>query len=290
MLKEKVTPGLSGWMMVGVLAGGIVLIVVTIASLEGSDPAPAFIAALVALFVLDLIGWRGLTVVNPNTARVVLLFGHYKGTIKTEGLRWVNPLTVRRIVSLKVRNFESSKLKVNDHIGNPIEIAAIVVWRVVETAEAMFQVNDYEHFVHVQTESAVRILATTFPYDAHEEGELSLRGSGAEVAQRLRHEIQERLATAGVEVIEARISHLAYAPEIANAMLRRQQATAIIAARQKIVEGAVGMVEMALEQLSAKRVVNLDEERKATMVSNLLVVLCSDRDAQPVVNAGTLYQ
>lgn len=290
MLKEKTFPGLSGWMMVGVLAGLLAAMVVTIARLESDESAAPVAAVLLVLFVLDVIGWRGLTVVNPNTARVILLFGHYKGTIKTEGLRWVNPLTVRRIVSLKVRNFESSKLKVNDHIGNPIEIAAIVVWRVVETAEAMFQVNDYEHFVHVQTESAVRILATTFPYDAHEEGELSLRGSGAEVAQRLRHEIQERLATAGVEVIEARISHLAYAPEIANAMLRRQQATAIIAARQKIVEGAVGMVEMALEQLSAKRVVTLDEERKATMVSNLLVVLCSDRDAQPVVNAGTLYQ
>ena len=292
MLKEKVFSGLSGWAMVGVLiagVAGVIIGVVLIASSE-PDPSPGYIFAAAVLVVIDLVCWRGLTVVNPNTARVVMLFGRYHGTIKTPGLRWVNPLTARRFVSLRVRNFESSKLKVNDHIGNPIEIAAIVVWRVVETAEAMFQVNDYEHFVHVQTESAVRILATTFPYDAHEEGELSLRGSGAEVAQRLRHEIQERLATAGVEVIEARISHLAYAPEIANAMLRRQQATAIIAARQKIVEGAVGMVEMALEQLSAKRVVNLDEERKATMVSNLLVVLCSDRDAQPVVNAGTLYQ
>ena len=171
-----------------------------------------------------------------------------------------------------------------------VTIAAIVVWRVVETAEALFQVDDYEQFVHVQTESAVRVLATTFPYDAHLEGELSLRGSAAEVSHQLRAEIQERLTKAGVEVIEARISHLAYAPEIANAMLRRQQATAIIAARQKIVEGAVGMVEMALELLSTKQVVHLDEERKATMVSNLLVVLCSDRDAQPVVNAGTLYQ
>jgi regulator of protease activity HflC (stomatin/prohibitin superfamily) len=202
----------------------------------------------------------------------------------------VNPLTARRLVSLKIRNFESSKLKVNDHIGNPIEIAAIVVWRVVETAEAVFQVDDYEHFVHVQTESAVRVLATTFPYDAHEEGQLSLQRSATEVSHRLREEIQERLAKAGVEVIEARISHLAYAPEIANAMLRRQQATAIIAARQKIVEGAVGMVEMALDLLNAKQVVKLDEERKASMVSNLLVVLCSDRDAQPVVNTGTLYQ
>jgi regulator of protease activity HflC (stomatin/prohibitin superfamily) len=178
---------------------------------------------------------------------------------------------------------------VNDHDGNPIEIAAVIVWKVVETAEAIFQVNDYENFVHVQSESAVRNLATTYPYDAHEEGQLSLRMSAADIAHQLRQEIQDRLSKAGVEVIEARISHLAYAPEIASAMLRRQQASAIIAARQKIVEGAVGMVEMALESLSAKNVVELDEERKASMVSNLLVVLCSDRDAQPVVNTGTLY-
>jgi len=287
MLKEKVIPGLSGWAMAAVLTIGALAAVFALLTFE---PTPWLIAGIAVFFVAEAFGCRGFTVVNPNTARVVLLFGRYHGTLKTDGLRWVNPLTLRRLVSLRVRNFESSKLKVNDHIGNPIEIAAIVVWRVVETAEAMFQVNDYEHFVHVQSESAVRVLATSFPYDAHEEGELSLRGSGDEVSQRLRQEIQERLATAGVEVIEARISHLAYAPEIANAMLRRQQATAIIAARQKIVEGAVGMVEMALEHLSAKRVVELDEERKAAMVSNLLVVLCSDRDAQPVVNTGTLYQ
>jgi len=245
--------------------------------------------AALARRLLRLACWAGLTVVSPNTAKVVLLFGSYKGSMKTPGFRWVNPLTIRRTVSLKIRNFESSKLKVNDNIGNPIEIAAIVVWKVIDTAEAVFQVDDYEHFVHVQTESAVRVLATSFPYDAHDEGQLSLRGSADEVSHRLREEIHARLAKAGVEVIEARISHLAYAPEIANAMLRRQQATAIIAARQKIVEGAVGMVEMALELLSAKKVVELDEERKASMVSNLLVVLCSDRDAQPVVNAGTLY-
>jgi regulator of protease activity HflC (stomatin/prohibitin superfamily) len=292
MLKEKVISGLSGWTMVGVLIAGVVAVVLAIVAIANGDPdpSPGLILGAFILIAVDLVCWRGLIVVNPNTASVVLLFGRYVGTVKQPGLRWVNPLTARRFVSLRVRNFESSKLKVNDYIGNPIEIAAIVVWRVVETAEAMFQVNDYENFVHVQTESAVRTLATTFPYDAHEEGELSLRGSAEQVSQQLRQEIQERLATAGIEVIEARISHLAYAPEIANAMLRRQQATAIIAARQKIVEGAVGMVEMALEQLSAKRVVELDEERKATMVSNLLVVLCSDRDAQPVVNAGTLYQ
>ncbi len=292
MLREKVIGGISGWAMAVVLIAGIVATVVVFANAANWGLGDqAWVAGLfIVLLVVDVISWRGFTVVSPNTARVVMLFGNYQGSLKTQGFWWVNPLTTRRRVSLKVRNFESSKLKVNDHIGNPIEIAAIVVWRVVETAEAVFQVDDYEHFVHMQTESAVRNLATTFPYDAHEEGELSLRGSAAEVSQRLRQEIQERLATAGVEVIEARISHLAYAPEIANAMLRRQQATAIIAARQKIVEGAVGMVEMALEHLSAKRVVELDEERKATMVSNLLVVLCSDRDAQPVVNTGTLYQ
>jgi len=289
-LKERVITGLSGWTMVAVLVAGPIAGLVGFAAFGSGDAPPVAVVGLILLLVLDLVCWRGLTVVNPNTARVILLFGNYQGTIKTPGLRWVNPLTVRRLVSLKVRNFESGKLKVNDLIGNPIEIAAIVVWRVVETAEAMFEVNDYEHFVHVQSESALRNMSTTFPYDAHVDGELSLRGSVAEVSQQLGREIQERLATAGVHIIEARISHLAYAPEIANAMLRRQQATAIIAARQKIVEGAVGMVEMALEQLSAKKVVHLDEERKATMVSNLLVVLCGDRDAQPVVNAGTLYQ
>jgi regulator of protease activity HflC (stomatin/prohibitin superfamily) len=250
-------------------------------------------SGIVTWFSVQAVGFVllfGLTIVNPNEAKVVQLFGAYRGSLKTPGFRWVNPLTIRRRVSLRVRNFESGKLKVNDQDGNPIEIAAIVVWRVVETAEAVFHVDDYEHFVHVQSESALRILATSYPYDAHQDGQMSLRMSAGEISQRLRDEIQERLAKAGVEVIEARISHLAYAPEIASAMLRRQQASAIIAARQKIVEGAVGMVEMALEQLSAKQVVVLDEERKAAMVSNLLVVLCSDRDAQPVVNAGTLYQ
>ena len=232
----------------------------------------------------------GLTVVNPNEARVVTLFGVYKGSMKTPGFWWVNPLTTRKLFSLRVRNFESSKLKVNDRDGNPIEIAAIVVWRIVETFEAAFNVDDYEHFVHVQSESAVRVLATSYAYDSHEDEHVSLRHSVGEVSDRLRHEIQERLAKAGIEVIEARISHLAYAPEIAGAMLRRQQASAVIAARQKIVEGAVGMVEMALSEISRKGVVNLDEERKAAMVSNLLVVLCSERGVEPVVNTGTLYQ
>lgn len=289
MVKEKVGSAVSGWLMVGVLLAGVIGGIAGMRAADMNDQVLLGIAALV-LVVVDLACWGGFMVVNPNTAKVLLLFGNYRGTIKTPGFWWVNPLTTRRSVSLRVRNFESSKLKVNDHIGNPIEIGAIVVWKVVETAEALFVVNDYEHFVHMQTESAVRTLATSFPYDSHEEGEMSLRGSAAEVTQRLHSEIEERLAKAGVEVIEARISHLAYAPEIANAMLRRQQATAIIAARQKIVEGAVGMVEMALAALSAKNVVHLDEERKAAMVSNLLVVLCGDKDAQPVVNTGTLYQ
>ena len=290
MLKERVISGLSGWVMAAILVAGPIAGIAVLIAMGSEDAPPLVFVGLILLLLVDVICWFGLTIVNPNTARVVQLFGRYQGTIKTEGLRWVNPFTRRRFVSLRIRNFESGKLKVNDHIGNPIEIAAIVVWRVVETAEAMFEVNDYEHFVHVQSESALRTMATTFPYDAHVEGELSLRGSVAEVSHRLGEEIQDRLSSAGVQVIEARISHLSYAPEIANAMLRRQQATAIIAARQKIVEGAVGMVEMALEQLSAKKVVHLDEERKATMVSNLLVVLCGDRDAQPVVNTGTLYQ
>ena len=279
--------GLSGWMMVALL---LAVLIGSIYALVAGVLPEVLNFVVIVLIVLDVFCWFGLTVVNPNEAKVIQLFGVYKGSIKEQGFWWVNPLSTRRRVSLRIRNFESGKLKVNDHDGNPIEIAAVVVWRVVETAEAMFQVDDYEHFVHVQSESALRNLATRYPYDAHEADQMSLRMSVIEIAQRLRDEIQERLSKAGVEVIESRITHLAYAPEIASAMLRRQQASAIIAARQKIVEGAVGMVEMALDQLSEKEVVTLDEERKASMVSNLLVVLCSDRDAQPIVNAGTLYQ
>jgi regulator of protease activity HflC (stomatin/prohibitin superfamily) len=242
------------------------------------------------LFALSALGLAGLFTVAPNEARVLQLFGAYRGSVRDEGLRWANPFYTKKRISLRVRNFESAKLKVNDTDGNPIEIAAIVVWKVVDSAEAVFEVDDYEHYVRVQTESAVRNLATHYPYDAHIEGHMSLRGSTDEVAKRLKAEIHDRLAKAGVEVVEARISHLAYASEIASAMLRRQQAGAIIAARQKIVEGAVGMVEMALELLSKSSQVKLDEERKAAMVSNLLVVLCADREAQPVVNTGTLYQ
>jgi regulator of protease activity HflC (stomatin/prohibitin superfamily) len=289
MFPEKVIRGFSGWLMVALLVAVLVgsPFQLVAAAVEKDGWMVGFWCLVLTLAGVSL---AGLTVVNPNEARVVVLFGRYLGSIKEAGFWWVNPLTARRKVSLRVRNFESSKLKVNDHDGNPIEIAAVVVWRVVDTAEAVFNVDDYENFVHVQSESAVRNLATSYPYDAHQDGQLSLRMSAGEINERLKHEIQERLAKAGIEVTEARISHLAYAPEIANAMLRRQQASAIIAARQKIVEGAVGMVEMALESLSTKHVVDLDEERKAAMVSNLLVVLCSDHYAQPVVNTGTLYQ
>jgi regulator of protease activity HflC (stomatin/prohibitin superfamily) len=289
MMKEKEIKGINGFLMFFVLLAVVVLSIYSLVNAIRNLDAPWIILSVLVLAVTIVLMF-GLTVVNPNEAKVVQLFGRYKGSLKQQGFQWVNPLTMRRKISLRVRNFESSKLKVNDHDGNPVEIAAVVVWRVVETAEAAFEVDDYEHFVHVQSEAAVRILATSYPYDAHQEGQISLRMSVVEISQKLRDEIQERLTKAGVEVIEARISHLAYAPEIASAMLRRQQASAIIAARQKIVEGAVGMVEMALDLLNAKQVVKLDEERKATMVSNLLVVLCSDRDAQPVVNTGTLYQ
>jgi len=231
----------------------------------------------------------GVFTVAPNEARVLQLFGAYRGTVTTPGLRWANPFYTKRHISLRIRNFESDKLKVNDHDGNPIELAAVVVWKVVDSAEACFEVDDYAHYVHVQSEAALRNLATRYPYDVHDDDTLSLRGSTAEVAVELQREIQDRLDKAGIRVIEARISHLAYASEIASAMLRRQQAGAIIAARTRIVEGAVGMVEMALEHLERSQQVRLDEERKAAMVSNLLVVLCGDREAQPVVNTGTLY-
>jgi regulator of protease activity HflC (stomatin/prohibitin superfamily) len=242
------------------------------------------------IFALAFIGFLGLTPVNPNESRVLQVLGSYAGTIHQAGFWWVNPFAFpRRRISLRIRNFESAKLKVNDHDGNPVEIASIVVWRVTDTAEAAFQVDNYENFVKVQTEAAVRNLATTYPYDAHDDSQTSLRTSSQETTDRLRTEIQDRLAKAGIEVIEARLSHLAYAPEIAQAMLRRQQASAVVAARTRIVEGAVGMVEMALDELSKRSVVELDEERKAAMVSNLLVVLCSEQNTQPVVNTGSLY-
>lgn len=231
----------------------------------------------------------GFYMVEPNQAAVLSLFGKYVGTCKEQGLRWNNPFFSARKISQRTRNFESSKLKVNDLDGNPIEIASVVVWQVVDSAEAVYNVDDYESFVHIQTESAVRAMATSYPYDTHEDDKMSLRGNAAVIAKHLTEEIQDRLALAGVQIMEARISHLAYAQEIAQAMLQRQQAGAIIAARTRIVEGAVSMVEMALNELSKRNVVDLDPERRAAMVSNLLVVLCGERGTQPIVNTGSLY-
>ncbi len=289
MIRENVRSTPSGWPVLFVLLAGILLTIWVFVSAARAGAPLLVLAAVLALAVLIVL-LAGLFVINPNEARVLQLFGAYSGTAREAGLRWANPFYTKRHISLRVRNFESGKLKVNDADGNPIEIASVVVWRVVDTAEACFEVDDYEHYVKVQTEAAVRSLAVRYPYDAHDEQTVSLRGATATVAGDLKHEVQERLAKAGVEVIEARLSHLAYAPEIASAMLRRQQAGAVIAARTKIVEGAVSMVEMALEKLDQSTQVHLDDERKAAMVSNLLVVLCADREAQPVVNTGTLYQ
>jgi len=251
------------------------------------NPIPFGIVAVYVAFLLFLN--KGFFQVQPNQGQVLQLFGRYAGTVREEGLRWTNPFYAKRMVTLRLRNFESSKLKVNDSDGNPIEIAAVVVWQVVDTAEAVFCVDDYENFVQIQTESALRQMAQSYPYDSHDTGQPSLRSHGDEVNAHLRDQIQTRLGKAGVKVIEARISHLAYAQEIAQAMLQRQQAGAIIAARSRIVEGAVSMVEMALSELGKRGVVELDNERRAAMVSNLLVVLCGERATQPVVNAGTLY-
>ncbi|MBZ9750115.1 SPFH domain-containing protein [Deinococcus sp. HMF7620] len=247
---------------------------------------PGAAAALAVLLVFVVIGFF---IVQPNQATNLTLFGRYVGTERRNGLYWTNPLTVRRSVSLRIRNFNSERLKVNDAAGSPIEIAAVIVWRVVDTARAVFDVEDYAQFVAIQAETALRHLASQYPYDEYEDGRMSLRGNADEVAEALGQELATRLRHAGVEVLEARLSHLAYSPEIAGAMLQRQQASAIIAARAQIVQGAVGMVEMALKQLSDQDIVQLDEERKAQMVSNLLVVLTSERGTQPVVNAGSLY-
>ncbi len=268
-----------------VLAAGVAAMVIGISNL-----APALAIAAAVVLVVDAFLLAGLFTVNPNQAKVLQLFGAYRGTAREPGLRWANPFYTKRAISLRVRNFETAKLKVNDKRGNPVEIAAVVVWRVVDTAEAAFQVDSYENYVHVQSEAALRTMTTGYPYDAHREGEVALSSHTAEVSAKLKTDIQDRLEKAGVEVIETRVSHLAYSPEIAAAMLRRQQAAAVVAARQTIVEGAVGMVENALDMLAAKKVIDLDEERKASMVSNLLVVLCSEQNTQPVVNTGTLYR
>ena len=267
------------------IVGGVALIVV--GGRQGS-PSYAVVGVLVAL--IASISLNGLFTVQPNEAKVLTLFGNYKGTVKTPGLWFTNPFVSKKAVSLRVRNFETAKLKVNDARSNPVEIGAIVVWKVIDAAEATFEVNDYEKYVTMQSESALRALASSYPYDHHGSTDIALSTHTLEVSKGLMEALHERFAKAGVEVLDARISHLAYAQEIAAAMLQRQQASAIVAARQTIVEGAVGMVEMALEQLSRRNIVTLDDERKASMVSNLLVVLCSDRAAQPVVNTGSLYQ
>jgi regulator of protease activity HflC (stomatin/prohibitin superfamily) len=289
MIRERESHGIPGLpVLFALLLTMAALTWVLVGGAQSREPAVIGAAALGLAVVVFL--HFGLFMVNPNQGKVLQLFGQYVGTAKIQGLRWANPFYTKKGLSLRVRNFESSHLKVNDLEGNPIEIAAVVVWKVVETAEAVFEVDDYEHYVKVQSEAALRNLATSYPYDGHTEDATSLRGNTVAVADHLKKEIQERLLKAGVSVIEARISHLAYAPEIAAAMLQRQQAGAIIAARQRIVEGAVGMVEMALALLSDKALLTLDEERKAAMVSNLLVVLCGDRNTQPVINTGTIYQ
>lgn len=288
MFTEKEVKAPNGIMFIVVL---LLLQIATIANVINgfTNKSGLQIMLGIAVVIVVFICWFGFFMVNPKEGRVLQLFGKYVGTVHTPGLRWANPFYTKARVSMRVRNFESGKLKVNDKNGNPIEIAAVIVWEVVDTAEAVFQVDDYEDFVSIQSESALRNLATSYAYDHHEEDDISLRSNPVEISEALKKEVQERLDKAGVRVIESRISHLAYAPEIANAMLRRQQAMAIIAARKKVVEGAVGMVEMALQSLAEREIVELDAERKAAMVSNLLVVLCSDEAAQPIVNTGSLY-
>jgi len=282
-MKEKTGFSVNGYMVFAVL---IVMAGSIIAHIIAQQASFTFFASIaIAIFILP-----GFFMVQPNQGKVMTLFGSYVGTVKLNGLRWTIPFFIRKSVSLRIRNFESSQMKVNDNHGNPIEIATVVVWSVDDTAEAMFEVDDYNSFVNIQSESALRNMAVSYPYDQHGSDEIALRSHPKEVSEALKIEIQQRLEKAGVKVHEARITHLAYAPEIAQAMLQRQQASAIIAARSMIVDGAVGMVEMALKQLSEKDIVDLDEERKASMVSNLLVVLCSDNSTQPIINAGSIYQ
>jgi regulator of protease activity HflC (stomatin/prohibitin superfamily) len=244
----------------------------------------------IPLILIIIVGLSGFIVVQPNESRVLIFFGKYIGTVRNSGFWWVNPFTLKRKVSLRIRNFNSDKIKVNDLHGNPIEIGAVVVWKVIDSAKAVFDVENYEEFVDIQSETAIRSLASEYPYDTDDESKASLRGTPQEIADNLKGQLEKRLEVAGVDILESRISHLAYAQEIAQAMLRRQQAEAIIAARQKIVEGAVGMVEMALKSLSEQKIVTLDEDKKATMVNNLMVALVSENDVQPIINTGTLYQ
>ncbi|MFE3550383.1 SPFH domain-containing protein [Streptomyces kronopolitis] len=281
-------------LLLTVLGVAVGIAAISIGSVLGSGGHGAAAAPTVIAGVLILLGslfcMTGVKMVAPGEARVIQLFGRYVGTIRTDGLRWVNPLTTARRISTRVRNHETAVLKVNDAYGNPIELASIVVWQVEDTAQALFEVDDFLEFVATQTEAAVRHIAIEYPYDAHDEDALSLRGNAEEITEKLALELTVRVQAAGVRIIESRFSHLAYAPEIASAMLQRQQAGAVVAARQQIVEGAVGMVEQALDRISQQGIVELDEERKAAMVSNLMVVLCGDRAAQPVLNTGSLYQ
>jgi len=282
-MKEKQGFSLNGYMVLGVL-------LLVIASIIGHIIAQEPSVLLYVLIPLGILILPGFFMVQPNQGEVMTLFGSYVGTVKDNGLRWTIPFFIKQNISLRMRNFESSQMKVNDNHGNPIEIASVVVWSIDDTAEAIFEVDDYNSFVNIQSESALRNMAVSYPYDQHGSDEVALRSHPKEVSEALKIEIQQRLEKAGVKVHEARITHLAYAPEIAQAMLQRQQASAIIAARSMIVDGAVGMVEMALKQLSDKEIVDLDEERKASMVSNLLVVLCSDNSTQPIINTGSIYQ
>lgn len=286
---EKPANKLNGFLMLITLLALIVLeIYLLILGIRTNNPQILWFFVPILLIIILISS--GFIVVQPNDSRVLILFGKYTGSVRTPGFWFVNPFTIRKKVSLRIRNFNSQKIKVNDLHGNPIEIGAVVVWRVIDTAKAVFDVENYEQFVDVQSETAIRQLASEYPYDVDQEDKPSLRGTPQEIAESLKNMLQVRLEVAGVEIIEARISHLAYAPEIAQAMLRRQQAQAIIAARTKIVEGAVGMVEMALKALSDQNIVKLDEDKKATMVNNLMVALVSETEAQPVINTGTLYQ
>jgi len=288
MIQENARKVQSGYLMLVVLFVAQISFAYGLVRAAQATSIGGVIAAVIASVIIVIL-WIGLFMVHPNEAKVLQIFGKYAGTVHDSGLKWANPFYAKTPVSTRVRNFESSKLKVNDSRGSPIEIAAVVVWKVFDTAEALFEVDDYEEFVQIQSESALRNLSTTYPYEPHEGEGTALRSHPSEIAQALRSEIQDRLEQAGVTVIEARISHLAYSPEIANAMLRRQQASAIIAARKQLVAGAVGMVEMALDELKKGGIVELDEERKAAMVSNLLVVLCGEEAVRPVVNTGSLY-
>ena len=288
-IAEKPANKLNGFLMlfllIALMALSIYLLTVGI-----NTEDPRILWVLIPLMLISFIMLSGFMVVQPNDSRVVILFGKYTGTVRQSGFWWVNPFTVRKKVSLRIRNFNSQKIKVNDLHGNPIEIGAVIVWKVIDSAKAVFDVENYEQFVDIQSETAIRTLASEFPYDVNEEDKPSLRGTPQVIAESLKNTLQNRLEVAGVDILESRISHLAYAQEIAQAMLRRQQAQAIIAARQKIVEGAVGMVEMALNMLSEQKIVTLDEDKKATMVNNLMVALVSETEVHPVINTGTLYQ